>query len=379
MLAHFEELNDNRHVAAVKDEFFNALVRAIGWGLATSLGTGLLLLLVGKLMIKGEFTVGDFTFFLILLTRVIGFIASIGELIPFYQRAIVSYDRIFTLMEGNEAEINKLDAVKSGEIYTNKDFPEIVALEKPKEEVFQLEVKGLTFVYPETENGIKDASFNITKGSFTVITGQVGSGKTTLLRTLLGLLPKTNGEIKWNNQLIDNPASFFVPPITAYTSQIPHLFSESIKENLLMGLPEESLDIDEALKLAVFEKDLEELVDGINTIVGPKGVLLSGGQRQRVAAARMFIRTPELLIFDDLSSALDIETEQKLWLRVFEIRKNTCLAVSHRPLALKQADNIIVLKDGRIEAQGKLTELLQNCEEMRLLWEEKISTIQTID
>ncbi len=379
VLAHFKELNEKRHYAAVRDEVFNALVRAIGWGLATSLGTGLLLLLVGKLMIRGEFTVGDFALFYILLERVVYFFTLIGELVPFYQRATVSYDRINTLMEGHGVETNIYDIVESGEIYTNKAFPEIAALNKPKEADFQLEVKGLTFIYPETENGIKDASFNISKGTFTVITGQVGSGKTTLLRTLLGLLPKTSGEIKWNEQLIDDPASFFVPPKTAYTSQIPHLFSESIKENLLMGLPEESLAIDESLKLAVFEKDLEELDDGIDSMVGPKGVKLSGGQRQRIAAARMFIRTPELLIFDDLSSALDIETEQKLWMRVFELRKNTCLVVSHRPLALKQADNIIVLKEGKIEAQGKLSDLLQNCEEMRLLWEEKITAVQTGD
>lgn len=201
-----------------------------------------------------------------------------------------------------------------------------------------------------------------------MITGRIGAGKSTLLRTLLGLLPANHGTISWNQRPVTDPASFFVPPRCAYTPQVPQLFSDSLQSNIQMGLPTTPEQVEQALRLAVMEEDVPHLQSGLQTLIGAKGVKLSGGQRQRAAAARMFVRDPELLVFDDLSSALDVETENLLWDRTFARGDRTYLVVSHRRPALERADRIILMKDGQIEGMGSLNKLLEEHEEMQLLW-----------
>ena len=150
------------------------------------------------------------------------------------------------------------------------------------------------------------------------------------------MLPVESGEVRWNDEHISAPGDFFVPPRCSYTAQVPRLFSNTLRNNLLLGLDRTDDDIYRSTKLAVMDRDLEELDDDLETMVGARGVKLSGGQMQRAAAARMFIREPDLLVFDDLSSALDVETERQLWERIFAEEGKTCLVVSHRRPLLRR-------------------------------------------
>jgi len=211
----------------------------------------------------------------------------------------------------------------------------------------RFDVDGLTVSYGEREV-LHDVSFSMRSGEFVVITGPVGAGKSTLLRVLLGLVWQADveGSVRWNGVEIDDRSAFLVPPNAAFLSQVPQLISDSVADNVSLG----AVDADalvRAFELAAIADDIAEMPDGADTLIGPRGLRLSGGQRQRLATARALVHAPELVVLDDLSSALDVETEVQLWTNLADAGM-TVIAVSHRAVAFDRADQVLRLDAGRL-------------------------------
>lgn len=276
LMNNLKTLNEKRNKAMIKDSMLSQVIDSI-YNNIINIGTGVILLLGAGAISKGRFTVGDFSIFVYYLASVTDSVESFGNFMVYFKQTKVGYRNILNQINMKE---NPESLVKHKNIYLDKYPQEEAHNEKDlgklslDNELKTLEIKGLTYLYNQSENGIKDINFTLKKGEVLVISGRTGSGKTTLLKSLIGLLPKGEGEIYWNGERVENAKEFFIPPISAYTSQVPNLFSDTVKNNMLLGLSEKDVDLDEAIKASVFEKDLEELDNGLDTVIGTKGAKL---------------------------------------------------------------------------------------------------------
>ncbi len=363
MLERFDHLNERRRRAALRDTFLTELLRSVNSNMAI-VGAAVVLIVAAGAFRAGEFTVGDLAVFLTYLPRLTGYMAFVGDIIAQHRRTGVAYERLraLTVDAPHEVLLDRTRVPLLGSVAPPRHVRD------EREPFRRLDVRNLSYAYPGDQVGVADVSFVVEAGDFVVVTGKIGSGKTTVLKALLGLVP-SEGVIEWNGEIVGDRASFLIPPRTAYTSQIPQLFSDTLAGNIALGRNLTRERLREAVSLAVLDPDLERLEHGMETMVGTRGVKLSGGQVQRSAAARMFATEADLLVFDDLSSALDVQTERLLWHRLAERRHATCLVVSHRRTVLQRADTILLMDGGRIVDRGSLDALLQRSQIMRDLWE----------
>jgi ATP-binding cassette subfamily B protein len=331
-------------------------VQAFSQG-AADVGLGLVLVVSAGAIASGAFGVGH----LALFTAYLGWLSflprMVGRVLARRKQAGVAFDRMRLLVADDHAP----HTVRSRDLPVGaRDLRVRPCGERPaRVPLARLEVIGLTAVYDDVDaamrtpgvesaprTGIVDVDFEVGRGEFVVVTGPIGSGKSTLLRALLGLLPTQAGTVRWNGVDLDDRAAFLVPPNAAYLGQVPQLISDSVADNVGLGVVD-LVDLERSLRIAAIDRDVDDMPDGSSTLIGPRGLRLSGGQRQRLATARALVHRPELLVLDDLSSAVDVHTEHQLWdnLAATEI---TVIAVSHRQVAFERADRVLRLSRGRL-------------------------------
>lgn len=292
---------------------------------------------------EGSLTLGSLISFNVLLNMLVWPMVAIGEFINVIERGNASMNRIEETLS-YEPEL--------------KDAQHITELK----EIETVEFLDYRFSYPSSSSDVlKRISFTLQKGKTLGIVGKTGSGKTTIVRAILSEYPECMEGYRINNLPRSCYAQEFVLSRIGYVPQEHLLFSKSIRENILVGNREASdEEVEEALIISDLKKDIDSFSDGLNTLIGEKGVAISGGQKQRISIARAILRKPEILILDDALSAVDAKTERKIVENIRTYRKDrTNIIISHRMSAVMLSDEIIVLKEGEISERGNHSSLMR--------------------
>jgi ABC-type multidrug transport system fused ATPase/permease subunit len=222
----------------------------------------------------------------------------------------------------------------------------------PRNPLDRLDLHEFSAVHENGTVGVQDVDLTVSRGELVLVLGPVGSGKSSLLRALAGIVHHT-GELRWNGRPVDEPEVFLRPNQVGYVAQLPRVLSGTVADNIQLG---HEIDAADAVSTAQLEHDLAAAGGGLQLLIGHKGTRLSGGQLQRLALARALAPRTELLIADDVSSALDVTTELDLW-RALRDHGVTVVGSTSKRAALAQADRVVVLIAGRVEDQGSWRDL----------------------
>lgn len=314
----------------------------------------ILIILGGYLVITKEMTIGQLVTFNGLMWAFTQPISMFGILVDNVQNFNASGDRLFEL---------------------HKNHPEIYSLENACESETvngDIEFKNVSFAYNEVPV-IKDLSFKVTKGMTVGILGPTGSGKTTLANLMCRYYDTTSGQILLDGKDIREYNLQFLRKNVGITMQEVFLFSDTVEGNIAFGNSEATFEeVEKAAELARVKDFINDLSDGYDTIVGERGVGLSGGQKQRIALARLFLSNPKVMILDDTTSAVDIETEEKIRNSIkTQSEGHTTFIISHRVSSFENCDMILVIQDGRISQSGSHKELISQEGYYKEVWTEQ--------
>lgn len=335
----FKEINKKVFIKNIIASKYNALFNPMVL-VFIGLSYTLTLIFGGIFISNGEMTVGELVTFVTYLDMLVWPLQAIGWLYNIGQRGDVSYGRIEKLL-AEESSVK--ETAKEGLVAVNG----------------RLEYNISNFVYLD-KSVLSEIKFSIEQGQTLGIVGVTGSGKTTLLKLLLREYDVVDGEILLNGENIKNYKLKDLRSLIGYVPQDQVLFAMSIKENIRFADPAYSDErVEEVTKLCGLYNDIKSMPDGIDTIIGERGVSLSGGQKQRIAMSRALIMNPDILILDDSLSAIDAKTENIILENLKEERKGkTTIITAHRLSAIVHADLIIVMDNGKIIERGMHDELL---------------------
>ncbi|WP_255151411.1 ABC transporter ATP-binding protein [Halorarius halobius] len=350
---------ESERVDDVSQDYFDANWDAIGTrikffpGLRVLAGVGFVLtFLIGGLWVLGQplgplsgtLDEGEFVTFILLGQRFIWPMAQFGQIINMYQRAYASAARIFGLMD------------EPSRIEEDPNADELVV------EDGHVVYDDVTFGYDETETIIEDVSFEVEGGETLALVGPTGAGKSTVLKLLLRMYDVDEGAISIDDQDLRDVTIPSLRRQVGYVSQDTFLFYGTVAENITYGtFDADRENVVEAAKAAEAHDFITNLPDGYDTEVGERGVKLSGGQRQRISIARAILKDPEILVLDEATSDVDTETEMLIQRSLDRLTEDrTTFAIAHRLSTIKDADNIVVLEDGRIVERGSHEELIDS-------------------